>query len=247
VLDADGDGDVDIMIVGGIQTSTFLLVNNGSGFFSDGSAARLFPNRNGDFVAVSVADVDVDGDVDVFVAMSSGANKLYINSGRGFFNETSADRGVSSMAVGVVPRGTAVGDVDGDGDVDVYVCGNGSMRLFRNNGTGGFADVLLAADAVAPGVTVVGAAFGDVDLDGDVDLFAAFASPSTSMLLLNNGSGGFGSSGLSMSVSGAASLVDTDSDGDSDLDVPSVGYKNPNPGQLSSPRTLVVTQETVTR
>jgi hypothetical protein len=76
-----------------------------------------------------------------------------------------------------------------------------------------------------------------------------FGSTRIVIWTFNNGSGGFklGSSGLSMSVSGAASLVDTDSDGDSDLDVPSVGYKNPNPGQLSSPRTLVVTQETVTR
>jgi hypothetical protein len=126
----DGDGDVDVL-VGTLSSNSRLLLNNGSGWFSDASVARMSPNRVGDFVGASMFDGDGDGDVDVFVSGGGGYdNRLYMNNGSGWFVDVASSRGVSSNGGRVSVRGVAVGDVDGDGDGDVYVCSDGDNRLY---------------------------------------------------------------------------------------------------------------------
>ena len=68
-------------------------------------------------------------------------------------------------------QGVAVGDYDNDGDPDLYVTAIGRGYLFRNDGKGHFDDVTAAANAKGPNGWLTGAAFLDIDNDGDLDLF----------------------------------------------------------------------------
>ena len=65
----------------------------------------------------------------------------------------------------------AVGDYDNDGDPDVYITAIGGGHLFRNDGKGHFEDVTEAANAKGSDGWLTGAAFLDIDNDGDLDLF----------------------------------------------------------------------------
>ncbi len=131
----------------------------------------------------AVGDFDGDGWQDLFV-IGGGveADSLFVNNGDGTFTDVAAEAGLAEKYVG---SGATVGDYDGDGWLDIYVTSHGTAEegqvvgqhhLFRNNGDLTFTDVAVEAGVnmtsreVADGF---GAAFGDIDLDGDLDLFVA--------------------------------------------------------------------------
>jgi hypothetical protein len=105
--------------------------------------------------------------VDTRVAVAA-RHALYRNNGNGTFTDRSANSGigVSGYAMGVCSA-----DYDNDGWPDVYVTGVTSNRLYRNNGSGGFVDVTTKAGAGGTGLWSSSCAFGDIENDGDVDLF----------------------------------------------------------------------------
>jgi tetratricopeptide (TPR) repeat protein len=113
--------------------------------------------------------------------------------------------------------GVAVADVDGDGDLDLLLTGqgaNGAARILLNDGSGQFTGGAVVADRV------VCACFGDIDNDGDVDLWLGRAG--ADQVLLNDGKGKFTLStaaGIASpdTLTQLARLVDVDSDGDLDL------------------------------
>ena len=123
--------------------------------------------------------------------------------------------------------GVAIGDVDGDGLADVYLChleeGN---RLYRNLGNLHFRDITSTSGVACPGQASTGAVFADVDGDGDLDLLVNGLRAGT-RLFLNDGLGHFTEkmdAGLQR-TSGARSLALADIDGDGDLDLYVTHYR----------------------
>ncbi len=118
----------------------------------------------------------------------------------------------------------AFADIDGDGDLDLFVGFDGRPnRLYRND-AGAFTDVAAAA-GVADARATRAAAFGDFDADGDPDLLLGFTpSPSGSVLrLYRNDSGAFSdmtaAAGLTLAAGAVRQPVWVDADGDGDLDL----------------------------
>lgn len=147
----------------------------GIDFVHDNAASdrRLLPETMGSGVACF--DADGDGRVDVFLVGGSPrqGGALYLNLGNGKFRDASAGSGLERGFVGM---GAAVGDVDADGDLDLFVSGVGVRgkergdRLFLNQGGGRFADA-SEAWGLEPEGFGSSAAFFDLENDGDLDLY----------------------------------------------------------------------------
>ncbi len=118
--------------------------------------------------------------------------------------------------------GVALGDVDGDGWCDIYLCNlEGGNALYRNLGNWRFTDITAAAGVACAGQISRGAALADVDGDGDLDLLVT-ATGAGVRLFTNDGRGRFtettADAGLA-SRAGSLSLALADVDGDGDLDL----------------------------
>jgi len=140
-------------------------------------------------------------------------------TGVAFTNNLTGDA-YATNAVAHNGAGVAIGDIDGDGLADIYLCNlQGPNRLYRNLGQWRFAEMNIG-EAACPGQFSTGATFADVDGDGDLDLLVNGISAGT-RLFLNDGKGRWTEikdSGLSHTAS-ATSLTLADIDGDGDLDL----------------------------
>jgi hypothetical protein len=140
-------------------------------------------------------------------------------TGIGFTNILQGDA-YATNAVAHNGAGVAIGDIDGDGWQDIYLCSlQGRNRLYRNLGNWHFEEI-DPGEAACPGQFSTGAAFADVNGDGHLDLLVNGIAAGT-RLFLNDGKGKFTEvkdSGLSRTAS-ATSLALADIDGDGDLDL----------------------------
>ena len=143
----------------------------------------------------ALADLDGDGDLDAYLVQSGSLdaaqeqnppNQLFENLGGGRFRDATAESGAGDRGYG---NGVACGDVDGDGDVDLYVTNWGPNALLENRSAQGlrFVDVSAERGGGDPGWGT-SAAFFDRDLDGDLDLYVCNYlawSPGTEMPCVN--------------------------------------------------------------
>ena len=129
---------------------------------------------------VALADYDGDGDEDIYLTTSQTtdewmagkrprANALYRNDGGGTFDDVAEEAGVDLRAWSA---GAYFADYDNDGDKDLFVTTWGPNVLYRNDGDGTFTDVTAEAGvAGAEDAWTSSAGFGDLDGDGDLDLY----------------------------------------------------------------------------
>jgi hypothetical protein len=138
--DVDGDGDSDL-VVGNVRFALdesrqdYLLLNDGTGRFSDAPPGRL-PADDRDNFTIQVADVDRDGDADIISPATSftgiGNYQVLLNDGSGFFLEAAANTVLPASADG---NGfdVVVEDFNGDGTADLFLCNRANRT--RNNET----------------------------------------------------------------------------------------------------------------
>lgn len=183
--DFDEDGLVDIFVAND-STPNFFYKNNGNGTFEDiGFLSGTAVNENGSeqgSMGVTVGDYDHDGLFDLFITnFDDDYNTLYRNDGKLSFTDVSHPAKVAAVSFPYVGWGTKFFDYDNDGWVDLFVA-NGHVYpqiptyrqrnfVHRNNRNGTFSEV---GEQLGPPFNEKragrGAAFGDIDNDGDIDL-----------------------------------------------------------------------------
>jgi len=197
--DFNGDGWIDIYVAND-GVPNLLWINQRNGTFKEtaqlaGAAVNAAGNAESG-MGVDAGDFDNDGDEDLFVTnWLSQMNTLYVNDGTGNFEERKSASGLGRPSLAKTGFGTAWFDFDNDGWLDLLTVNGGvatieaqalardpfplrmSNQLYRNLGNGRFEEV---SDRAGPPFKLSevgrGAAFGDIDNDGDTDVIVANAA-----------------------------------------------------------------------
>lgn len=225
--DYNRDGKLDIYCANyGVGAKNVLYRNDSRGNvvkFTDVSDAAGVGDRSWSWSA-SFVDVNDDGWPDIYVSNgrypAGEGNRLFINNGDGTFKDGTAEAGVGDRNWAL---GAAFGDIDTDGDNDFYVSNYvGINTLYVNDGTGYFKDISKGSGVASEGWGK-GPTFGDIDHDGDIDLYEGDCKFSN-QLYRNNGDLTFTDivdrypfMKLETVRSKGAAFADFDNDGDLDL------------------------------
>ena len=239
--DYDGDLDLDLYVANGTWAGSnldFLYRNEPTAPFVKLTTGPLANDVNKPFALVA-ADADADGDLDLFVPNSNGLDEAY------FVNQGGGQGGVEGEFVEQtgtpITTGTGgdswaadLGDMDGDGDLDLIVANRlgENEALFRNQGgaqggaIGSFAALVLAPVTTSGGSSR-DATWVDWDGDADLDLLLVNSDNEVNFVFRNNGGAQFGTEGTFTGIGGTlatdlgdkydAAWGDMDVDGDLDL------------------------------
>jgi len=181
--DFDNDNDVDLFVIhcrqntstGDFRRVDKLFVNNGSNVFTENAAAHNLDNIGQDWTA-SFGDIDNDGDFDVLMTghASTPTERLYLNDGSGNFSANIAQPTVSFNGSSWAQQGF-MEDFDNDGWIDIIITGGAVQVVHRNNGNNTFTLVSNATLGFG-GNNFVSFAAGDLNHDGDIDLYASYGA-----------------------------------------------------------------------
>ena len=202
--DIDNDGDVDIFVAND-TTPNFLYLNNGDGTFTEDAffagVALSEEGRAYSGMGANLGDFDNDGYLDIVITnFQEQTNSLYHNAQDGFFTEVSFARGVGEKSLPYLAWGVDFVDFDNDGWLDLFVA-NGHLdsniakfdavgtyaqpnQLFWNERGENFGAFALTEPRV---YSSRGAAFGDIDNDGDVDIVVSNMNAAPTVLRNDGG------------------------------------------------------------
>ncbi len=204
--DFNQDGLIDIYVANDGDPNQLWINNGKGGFVNEALWAGTAINVQGKAEAsmgLDAGDFDGDGDDDLFMThIMEETNTLFVNDGTGIFEDRTAAAGLSSISLGKTGFGTGWFDFDNDGWLDLLIL-NGAVRflpdrvragdpyplgqpnhLLRNTGRKTFEVASERAGPTFPLLEVSrGAAFGDVDNDGDMDVLVANNNGPTRLLI----------------------------------------------------------------
>ncbi|MFK7888024.1 MAG: CRTAC1 family protein [Gammaproteobacteria bacterium] len=207
VVAADFDGDERLdLFVANDQTANFLWRNRGDGSFEEaGLMSGSAYNGHGMAEAsmgISAQDFDADGDIDLFVThLSSQTNTLYENDGRGGFADATDQAKLGSSSMAYTGFGVRWFDLENDADLDLFIANGAVVTEPDRVGQSEFPyeqrnqlyiqvrprvyqeQIGAVAGPLNAMFTSRGAAFGDLDNDGDVDIVVTNTHAPAQMLL----------------------------------------------------------------
>ncbi|HET6445152.1 MAG TPA: VCBS repeat-containing protein [candidate division Zixibacteria bacterium] len=225
--DLDGDGDLDL-VAGNAGQPNRLYLNNGTADPFAGVSGGDISADTQETRSVALGDMNGDGALDLVVGQYQQTNRLYLNNGTD--DPFNGVNGRDISADTLLTAQVALGDLDGDGDLDLMTGTTGLyqvIRMYLNNGTNDPFNGISGKDIddayELPLVTL-----GDVNRDGDLDLIAgSFFGPNR--LYLNNGSAdpfnGIQGTNISEDDNDTLSLTLGDVDGDGNLDLITGNYR----------------------
>ncbi len=238
--DLDGDDDLDIVFANGggfISQGTpepqRVYINNGSGTFTDESLVRL--GFSGLCRGVELGDIDNDGDLDMLFAQDFNRQPaLFENNGAGFFSDVT---GAQLPSMTLASSRAQFGDIDNDGDLDIYIASGtddrfdcGQNRIYVNDGTGTFSDETALRHPTESLCENMDVTFGDVNGDLAIDVRVGNRDGS-SRLYVNDGAGVFTTSNTVPADSSTYSYDFGDVDGDGDLDMLGANSRSGSSGE----------------
>ena len=223
--DINGDGRIDI-VVGNSDQDSQILINSGDGTFSDMNAVKL-PGGTMNTRSLALGDVNDNGRIDIVVGNFGQTNQVLVNSSDGTFSDTSTLSlpGGSKQTISL-----AVGDINGDGRIDIVIGNYGQEnRLLVNLGDGTLSDMNVVS-LPGGGRNTYCIALGDVNGDGHIDI-AIGKLGEENQLLINSGNGTFSDTNT-VSLPGGSSnthslaLGDVNGDGSIDIVIGNYGQEN---------------------
>tara|TARA_R110002094_G_C4910135_1_gene210895 strand:+ start:62 stop:1924 length:1863 start_codon:yes stop_codon:yes gene_type:complete len=241
--DIDNDGNVDLF-VGNHFSLSQIFMNQGGGIFVEQGAMRGMTNVDSNYSAC-FGDYDRDGWLDLYignrqdsVTLFPGTNKLYRNTGNGFFTDVTATAGVGSTRMALVSTWM---DYDEDGWPDILVLNDkgvqwGGNEVYRNNSDGTFTAVQaqIGADWAIDGM---GVDYLDAFNDGGIDFYCTDVPIDHLFQVWNQTNSSYDNATATYNVFGSGvgwscKFLDYDNDGWQDLQVvhsqaPNYFYRNP--------------------
>ena len=233
--DLDGDGDLDAFFVYSLSSMTRIFFNQGG---QQGLQAGTLVDSGQQITTcniprVSLGDLDGDGDLDAFISCGEDyPHRVHLNQGgiqggvEGYFSH-----GGEQELGNFQGRGNALGDVDGDGDLDAFVVHDYSEgdRIYINqgNGQGGIAGEFVDSGQSLGSFRSSSVALADLDGDGDLDAFVTHFNVNDVIYLNQGGAqngieGVFIESGQLLQSWNTDDVALADLDGDGDIDAVTV-------------------------
>jgi len=180
-VDVDNDGDLDLYVVN-FQAADFFYINSGVSGFTLSPITHSITSGTNFSIPGAWGDYNNDLYADLFIGNSGTQNdQLFTNNGNLAFTSSSFSDGKATL-------GSSWGDYDNDGDLDLFVTNflsHGNI-LYQNSGAPAYSLTPVPGSIATESASSVGSAWGDLDNDGDLDLYVG-NDGQNNFLYLNNG------------------------------------------------------------